>query len=90
MKTNTPGAKSNCCDEKVVNVAGDKLTSTCDKGNEHHYKVAKDVKVTCDGESGKLSDVKKGSTIRMTTCKDDTNKILAIDCGKHIPEIVTR
>jgi len=90
MKTNPSGAKANCCDGKVVKVTGSTLTSTCENGDEHQYKVAKDAQVTCDGEAGTLDDIEVGSTVRMTTCKDDKHKVLAIDCGEHIPELVTR
>jgi hypothetical protein len=90
MKTESHGkANANCCDGKLVKVAGDNLTSTCAKGDEHHYTVAADAKVTCDGKASKSSDLKAGSTIRMTMSKDDKNKVTAIDCGKHIPELVT-
>jgi len=67
----------------VVSVAGAKLTSTCDKGNEHHHTVTKDTKVTCDGKASKLSDLKSGTAIRMTTAKDDPMKVSAIESGKH-------
>jgi hypothetical protein len=77
-----PSAKSHS--GKVVSVAGDKLTSTCAKGQEHHHTVAKDAKVTCDGKACKLSDLKAGTAIRMTTCKDDENKLTAIESGKHV------
>lgn len=80
-------AANNCCDGKVVKIAGDKLTSTCAKGNEHHYTVAKDASVTCDGKESDLSEIKKGSTIRMTMCKDDHERVIAVDCGAHIPEL---
>jgi hypothetical protein len=71
-------------DGKVVSIAGDKLTSTCGQGKEHHHTVANDAKVTCDGKASKLSDLKAGTSIRMTTCKDDENKVTAIDSGKHV------
>lgn len=87
MKTGTPQVAANSCDCKLVKVAGDQLTATGGKGDEHDYTVAKDLKVTCDGKDAKLSDLKSGSTIRMTMCKDDKNKILAVDCGKHIPSL---
>jgi hypothetical protein len=77
-----PVAKSH--DGKVVSIAGDKLTSTCSKGQEHHHVVAKDAKVTCDGKACKLSDLKAGTTIRVTTSKDDENKVTAIESGKHL------
>lgn len=87
MKTDTTEVAGNCCDGKLVRVSGDKLTSTCGKGLEHNYTLAKEVKVTCDGKEAKLSDLKPGSTIRMTMYKDDKNKIRAVDCGKHIASL---
>lgn len=90
MKTESQGkTAANCCDGKLVKVTGDKLTSTCAKGDEHHYTGASDAKVTCDGKASKTSDLKAGSTIRMTMSKDEKNKVTAIDCGKHIPELAT-
>ena len=81
-ETAATSPKSQDC--KVVSIAGDKLTSTCDKGHEHKHTVAKDAKVTCDGKASKLSDLKAGTPIRMTTCKDDAKKVTAIDSGKHL------
>ncbi len=78
---------ANCCDGKLVKVQGNKLTSTGEKGDAKDFTVAKDATVTCDGKQVKLTDLKKGATIRMTTCKDDKNKVLAVDCGKHIPAL---
>jgi hypothetical protein len=69
-------------DYTVVSVAGGKLTSTCDKGNEHHHTVSKDTKVTCDGKASKLSDLKSGTAIRVTTAKDDPKKVTTIESGK--------
>lgn len=75
------------CDEKLVKVSGDRVTSTSAKGDEHTYTVAKDAKITCDGQASKVADLKAGTTIRMTLCKDEKNKVTAIDCGNHIPEL---
>ena len=84
MKTENKTAATNCCDGKLVKIAGDKLTSTCEKGDEHQYTVAKEAKITCDGKNAKLADLKKGATIRMTLCKDDKSKILSVESGKHL------
>ena len=56
-------------DGKVVSMIGDKLTTTCDAGNQHCHTVAKDAKVTCDGKACKATDLKKGMRIRVTTEK---------------------
>jgi hypothetical protein len=85
-KTNA-GSETGCCSGKVVQVSGDRLTSTGENGDEHQYTVAKEATITCDGKPGKLADVKKGATVRMTMCKDDDKKVMAIDCGRHIPEL---
>ncbi len=78
-----------CCDGKVVEVSGNRLTYVCGKGEEHQQTVAKDTKITCNGQEGKLADLEEGATIRMTMCQDDKNKVVAIDCGAHIPELST-
>ncbi|MFN7291436.1 MAG: hypothetical protein ACK5T6_12670 [Pirellula sp.] len=88
MKTESPNkASGNCCDGKLVKVAGNKLTSTSVNGDEHTYTVPEDAKVTCNGKTSKAAEIKAGSTIRMTMCNDDKNKVNAIDCGKHIPDL---
>jgi len=90
MKTGPASSSAkNCCDGKVVKITNDELTATSDKGDEQHYTVDRDTKVTCDGKESRLSDLKKGATIRMTMCKDDETKLIAVDCGKHIPALAT-
>jgi hypothetical protein len=90
MKTESTGeASKNCCDGKVEAVSGNHLTTTCAKGNEHHYTVAQDAKVSCDGQASQASDLKVGSTIRMTICQENENRVIGIDCGTHIPELVS-
>lgn len=74
--------QANCCTGKVVGIAGDQLTTTSEKGKEQHHTIAKDAKVTCDGKASKASALKAGTSVRMTTCKDDADKVLAIDSGK--------
>ena len=48
-------------DGKVVSVAGDKLTTTCSEGKQHCHTMAKDAKVTCDGQASKAADLKAGT-----------------------------
>ena len=88
MKTETTKIAGDSCDEKFVKLSGDKLTSINVEGQEHSYTVTQEVKVTCDGKEVKMTDLKSGDTIRMTTSKDDKTKILAVDCGKHIPSLI--
>ena len=70
---------------KVVSVAGDKLTTTCSEGKEHCHTVAKDAKVTCDGQASKAADLIAGTHVRVTTHKDDKTMATAVESGKHIP-----
>lgn len=72
-------------DGKVVSVAGDQLTTTCSEGKQHCHTMAKDAKVTCDGQASKAGDLKAGTHVRVTTHKDDKNVATAVDSGKHIP-----
>ncbi len=69
---------------KVVSVAGDKLTTTCGKGQQHCHTLAKDAKVTCDGKASKAEDLKAGTHVRLTTHKDDKAVATAVESGRHI------
>lgn len=70
---------------KVVSMTGDKLTTTCDAGKEHCHTVAKDAKVTCDGHASKAADLKAGTSVRVTTHKDDKTIATAVESGKKLP-----
>lgn len=64
-------------------VSGNKISSTCGEGKEHHHTVTEDVKVTHNGKSCGVDDLKIGAPIRVTTSKDDDTKVTAIDSGKR-------
>lgn len=87
MKDATEKAQG-CC--KVVSVVGDKLTTECGGGNEQTYTVAKDAKVTCDGQASKAADLKAGTDIRVTPCKDDKNLARMIELGKAINAMASK
>ena len=70
---------------KVLSVAGDNLTTTCSEGKEHCHTMAKDAKVTCDGKASKVSDLKAGADVRVTTHMDDKTLSAAVESGKHTP-----
>jgi hypothetical protein len=74
-------------DGKVVNVNGDKLTTTCSDGKQHCHTMAKDAKVTCDGQTSKAADLKAGTPVRITTSKLDNSIATAVESGKHIPAV---
>jgi hypothetical protein len=72
-------------DGKVVSVAGDKLTTTCGEGKQHVHTMAKDARITHDGQASKVADLKAGTSVRLTTSKDDKNVATSVESGKHIP-----
>jgi hypothetical protein len=76
--------KSDTHEGKVVSVTGNKVASTCSQGKEHHHTLTKDAKVTCDGKESKLADLKAGTPIRVTQCKDDRSKASSVESGKHL------
>ena len=69
---------------KVDSVVGDKLNTTCSKGNQHCHTMAKDAKVTCDGKASKASDLKAGTCVHVTPHKDDKSVATAVESGKDI------
>ena len=71
-------------DGKVVSMIGDKLTTTCCDGKQHCHTMAKDTKVTCDGQASQAADLKAGTQVRVTTKQDDKSTATAVECGKHI------
>src|SRR5262249_41850046 len=56
---------------KIVKAGDGKLTMTDKDGsNEHTHNVAADAKITCDGKECKLSDLKAGYFVKLTTNED--------------------
>src|SRR5258708_143944 len=56
----------------TVSVAGDgKITVTDKDGKEHAMAVAKDAKISIDGNAAKLEDLKKGTAVTVTLNADD-------------------
>ena len=64
------GDKDKTHEGKVVSVKGNKLTMET-KGKEHSHEVAATAKITCDGKPCKLTDLKPGFMIRVTTENGD-------------------
>ena len=60
----------------VVSAANDTLVMTGADNKQHSHKIGPTVKITVDGKPGKLSDLKAGTKIRVTT--DSTGNVLAI------------
>jgi hypothetical protein len=80
--TKTP-AKTH--DGQVVSVTGDKLTTTCHEGKQHCHTMAKNAKVTCDGQPSKAADLTAGTHVRVTTKKNDETVATAVESGTTIP-----
>ncbi|MBI3468459.1 MAG: hypothetical protein HY000_36115 [Planctomycetes bacterium] len=51
---------------KVVSAGNGKLTMTEGK-SQHTYAVSSDAKITKDGKTAKLQDLKKGASVKVTT-----------------------
>ena len=69
--------KDNTHEGVVVKAGEHKLTMTDKDGkNAHTHDVDKDAKISCDGKDCKLTDLKTGLKILVTT--DDTNRAIRI------------
>jgi hypothetical protein len=66
-------------DGKVSSITGDELVMTGKDGKKHTHALAKDAKVTCDGKVCKLTDLKEGMKIRVTTNDDDKKAVVKIE-----------
>lgn len=84
MTKNTTAAQDDTTDCTVVTATAQKLTTTCGQGKQHDYTLAKDAKVTCDGQPAKSADLKAGTPVRLTTKKDDATVVTAVMSGKDI------
>jgi sporulation protein YlmC with PRC-barrel domain len=57
---------------QVVSVRGDELTMTDETGLvQHSHQVGSNVSITVDGREARLSDLKKGQLIKVTTTDED-------------------
>jgi sporulation protein YlmC with PRC-barrel domain len=65
----------------VVSVTGDELTMTDESGEgRHSHQVGPNVSITIDGREARLSDLKKGQMIKVTTADENgVNVVVSID-----------
>lgn len=70
---------ANTHDGKVVSITSSKLVMTDKDGKEHSHTLSAHTKVCCDGEDCKISDLKAGMRIRVTTHRDDKSAVVAIE-----------
>jgi len=78
------GAKANTHEGTVVRVEGDKLVMKGKakdgaEGKEHTHTLSDNAKVTCDGKACKLTDLKAGQRVRVTTKKDDKSVAVRVE-----------
>ena len=64
---------------KVVKVEGGKLFITDEKGNNHSAEVSKEAKITLDGKTAKLEDLKADQKVKLTIEKGDKITITKVE-----------
>lgn len=75
---------SNVFDGQVVSMTGHKLVVKNSEGKECTHTLAKDAKLTCDGNVCKAEDLKAGKRVRVTTKKDDQSVASGVESlNKH-------
>jgi len=74
-------AEDNTHTGKVVSAADGKLVMTDSNNKEMTHTVAADAKITFDGKECKLTDLKKGVFVKVTTKKDDAKVAIAIEAS---------
>lgn len=65
---------------KIINLADGSLVTKSDVCGEQTYRLAPDIRVTRDGKLGRLEDLCLGTTVRITTRKDDESMAIEIEC----------
>jgi hypothetical protein len=82
IKDKIEGSTEKSMDGTLVSVSADKLTMTNKEGKEHSHALAANVKVTCDGKTCAVADLKTGMRIRVTadtTLRQTASQIEALD-----------
>lgn len=74
-------AKKNTHAGHFVSAEGNKFTMVGHNKKEHTHTVASDAKITCNGKECKLSDLKKGVFIKVTTKEDDPKTVIAVEAS---------
>jgi hypothetical protein len=72
-------------DGVVVEVANKTLVMTGEDGRQHSHEISADAKLTLDGKTCKLADLKSGTRIRVTTLDADNTTAVRIEAiDKHL------
>lgn len=70
--------KDNAHQGKVVSTSENKLVMSDKDGKEHSHNVSEKAKISCDGKECKLSDLKPGTRVTVTTKKGDPTTAVRI------------
>ncbi len=70
---------ANTHEGKFVSTTTGKFVMTNTDGKEHSHTITGDTKVTCDKKDCKVSDLKAGTKIRVTTKKSDEKAVTCIE-----------
>jgi CTP-dependent riboflavin kinase len=77
---------ANTHDGKLVSMTKDRFVMSSTDGEEHAHTLATDADVTCDGKVCKLSDLKAGMKIRVTTRPSDKGVATEIEALDKNPK----
>jgi hypothetical protein len=70
---------ANTHDGKIVSISSKTLVMSDKDGKEHSHSVSAETKVCCDGEDCKITDLKTGMRIRVTSHRDDQAVVVGIE-----------
>lgn len=72
---------------KIVSAYGNQITWICVDGDDWQHILRTDTKITLDGKSSQLKDLKVGMPVRVTVCDKDNSKASCISAEtiKSVP-----
>src|SRR5262249_45576410 len=76
---NAPQASSNTHEGTFLSLSNGKLEMTDPEHGKHSHQLSPDTKVFIDGQQAKAEDLKADMKLKITTQKDDPQKVIRID-----------
>lgn len=64
---------------KLVSISGNTFVMTNENGKKHSHTIMTNAKVTCDGKSCNMEDLKAGMKIRVSTRKSNQTTVIKIE-----------
>lgn len=86
IKSNSTFANTH--DGKLVSISGNTFVMTDENGKKHSHTIMTNAKVTCDGKSCNMEDLKAGMKIRVSTRKSNQNTAIKIEALDQNAEFV--